>query len=186
VTRVPAGDERVRHRGDRVAVVERPVAGPDGVERVVSARLPPGVRLVVADADEVLLLPDGPRGPGAPRWRLPGGPVVDSLPAYEALRGSDRSVRDAAEEAAPRLLRDAVGLEPVRSEHLFALPAGPGVDAPLRYYLVESSRAARRAPDEPTDAAWVGHADVRAACLDGRVPEARSALALLRWLERED
>jgi hypothetical protein len=186
VTRVPAGDERVRHRGDRVAVVERPVAGPEGVRREESARLPPGVRLVVADADAVLLLPDGPRGPGAPRWRLPGGPVVDSLPAYEALRGSDRSVRDAADEAAPRLLRDAVGLEPVRSEHLFALPAGPGVDAPLRYYLVEKHRAARRAPDEPTDAAWVDRADVRASCLDGRVPEARSALALLRWLERED
>jgi ADP-ribose pyrophosphatase YjhB (NUDIX family) len=186
VTRVPAGDERIRHRGDRVAVVERPVAGPDGVAREESARLPPGVRLVVVDADDVLLLPDGPRGPGDPRWRLPGGSVVDSLPAYEALRGSDRSVRDAADEAAPRVLREAVGLDPVRSDHLFVLPAGPDVDAPLYCYLVEQHRAARRGPDEPTDAAWVARDDVRAACLAGRVPEPRSALALLRWLADGD
>jgi ADP-ribose pyrophosphatase YjhB (NUDIX family) len=181
---VPAGDERVRHRGERVAVVERPMAGPDGVERAEFARRSPGVRLVVHDDGEVLLLPDGPQGPGEPTWRLPGGPVFDSLPAFEAVRHGDGSVRDAADEAAARLLRETVGLDPAEPERLFVLDAGPGVEFDLHCYLVERWRPAPREGD-PSDATWVGRDEVRRACLDGRVPEARAALALVRWLADE-
>jgi ADP-ribose pyrophosphatase YjhB (NUDIX family) len=179
---VPAGDERVTHRGERVAVVERPMAGRDGVERVEFARRSPGVRLVVAGDDGLLLRPDGPQGPGESTWRLPGGPVFDSLAAFEAVRRGDGSVRDAADEAAARTLRETVGLDPVEPEHLFALAAGPGVEFALHCYLVERWRPAPRAGD-PSDAAWVDRDDARRAALDGRVGGARAALALVRWLD---
>ncbi|MFB6167483.1 MAG: hypothetical protein ABEJ43_01395 [Haloferacaceae archaeon] len=183
--RAPAGDERVRYRGDRVAVVERPMAGADGVETVESARRSPGVRLVVARDDELLLVPDGPQGPGDPTWRLPGGPVFDSLPAYEAVAHGDRAVRDVVDERAPEVLRAQVGLDPVTSERLFATSAGPGVDFDLHYYAVSRYRPAPRAGD-PSDATWVSRAEARRACLDGRVREGRSGLALLRYLDGDD
>lgn len=183
--RVPAGDGRVRYRGDRVAVVERPMAGADGVETVESARLSPDVRLVVATDDELLLLPDGPQGPGDSTWRLPGGPVFDSLPAYEAVRHGDREVRDVVDERAPEVLRERVGLEPVTSDHLFVFPAGPGVEFDLHYYAVSRYRPAPRAGD-PSDATWLSREEVRRACLDSRVREGRSAAALLRYLDGAD
>lgn len=181
----PAGDERVRYRGDRIALLDRPVAGPDGVERVETARRSPGVRHLVVDDGALLLLPDGPQGPGDPTWRLPGGPAFDSLPAYEAARDADR-VAEAVGEAASELLASAVGLAPVTTERPFVLSAGPGVDAPLHYVVVSAHRAARRQPAEPAEANWVAFDDARAACLDGRVSEARSALAVVRWLATDD
>jgi hypothetical protein len=183
--RVPAGDERVRYRGDRVAVVERPMAGADGVETVEGARLSPGVRFLVDREDELLLVPDGPQGPGGPTWRLPGGPAFDSLPAHEAVAHGDRAVRDAVDERAPAILRERVGLDPVTAEHLFALPAGPGVEFDLHYYAVSRFRPAPREGD-PSDATWVAREAARRACLDGRVREGRSALAILRYLDGED
>lgn len=183
--RVPAGDGRVRYRGDRVAVVERPMAGAEGVETTESARLSPGVRLVVVNDDELLLLPDGPQGPGDPSWRLPGGPVFDSLPAYEAVRHGDHEVRDVVDDRATEVLRVRVGLDPVTSENLFILPAGPGVESDLHYYAVSRYRPAKRAGD-PSDATWLSRDQVRLACLDGRVREGRSAAALLRYLNRAD
>jgi len=183
--RVPAGDERVRYRGDCVGVVERPMAGADGVETVENARLSPGVRVVVARDDELLLVPDGPQGPGEPTWRPPGGPVFDSLPAFDAVAYGDRAVRDVVDERAPAILRAQVGLDPVTSEHLFVLPAGSGVEFDLHYYAVSRFRPASREGD-PSDATWVTREEARRACLDGRVSEGRSALAILRYLDRED
>lgn len=183
--RVPAGDGRVRYRGDRVGVVERPMAGADGVETVESARLSPGVRLVVESDGELLLLPDGPQGPGEPTWRLPGGPVFDALPAFDAVAYGDRDVRAVVDERAPEILRAQVGLDPVTSEHLFALAAASGVEFDLHYYAVSRFRPAPREGD-PSDATWLSRSEVRRACLDGRVREGRSALALLRYLDGED
>ena len=161
------------------------MAGADGVETVESARLPPGVRLVVARDDELLLLPDGPQGPGEPTWRLPGGPVFDSLPAFDAVAHGDRDVRDVVDERAPEVLRAQVGLDPVTSEHLFALAAASGVEFDLHYYAVSRFRPAPR-EGNPSDATWVAHDEVRRACLDGRVREGRSALALLRHLDGDE
>lgn len=183
--RVPAGDGRVRYRGDHVGVVERPMAGEDGVETVERARRSPGVRLLVERDDDLLLVPDGPQGPGEPTWRLPGGPVFDSLPAFDVVAYGDRALRGVVDERAPAILREQVGLDPAAAEHLFALPAGPGVEFDLHYYAVSRYRPAPREGD-PADAAWVSRADARRACLDGRVPEGRSALALLRWLDGEE
>jgi hypothetical protein len=183
--RVPAGDERVLHRGERVAVVERPMAGADGVERVERARLSPGVRFILTDGDELLLVPDGPQGPGDPTWRVPGGPVFDSLPAYEAIVYSDCPVRDVVDERAPEILRSQVGLDPVTSEHLFALAAASGVESDLHCYAISRYRPAPR-EGAPTDATWVPRDEARRACLGGRMREGRSALALLRYLEGEE
>lgn len=183
--RVPAGDGRVRYRGDHVGVVERPMAGADGVETVEHARRSPGVRLLVERDDELLLVPDGPQGPGEPTWRLPGGPVFDSLPAFDAVAYGERAVRDVVDDRAPEILGEQVGLVPVTSEHLFVLPAGPGVEFDLHYYAVSRVRPAPREGD-PSDATWMTREEARRACLDGRVSEGRSALALLRYLDGED
>ena len=179
--RVPAGDERVRFRGDRVAVVERPMAGADGVERVECARRAPGVRHLVVGDDGLLLVPDGPQGPGEPTWRLPGGPAFDSYPGYAAVRHGDADEGAAVDDAAGRVLRVRVGLEPVEPERLAVLAAGPGVEFDLYYYLVERHRPAPRDGD-PSDATWAALDDARAAALDGRLSEPRSALAVLQWL----
>lgn len=161
------------------------MAGADGVETVENARLSPGVRLLVARDDELLLVPDGPQGPGEPTWRLPGSPVFDSLPAFDAVAYGERAVRDVVDERAPEILRAQVGLDPVTSEHLFVLPAGPGVELDLHYYAVSRFRPAPREGD-PSDATWVTREEARRACLDGRVSEGRSSLALLRYLDGED
>jgi ADP-ribose pyrophosphatase YjhB (NUDIX family) len=160
------------------------MAGESGVERVEHARRAPGVRLLVVDGTELLLVPDGPQGPGAPTWRLPGGAAFDSYPAYAAVRHDETDVPGAVDDAADRVLREAVGLEPVDPERRFVLGAGPGVEFDCYYYLVERYRPAPRDGD-PADATWVALDDAREAALDGRIAEGRSALALLRWLAED-
>lgn len=166
-------------------VVERHPA--KGWERVVR---PPGVRLILHDADGRILITEEFRSSlGRKDFRLPGGKVFDTLEPYLAVRGDDAALTNAVLKAARLEAKQETGVDHIDDLQLFARSdAGASVEWDL-YYLsgTIAGRSGQELEDNEAEHGIAVHfftpSDVRQMIADGRISEDRTAGVLTRYLD---
>jgi len=187
VNPIPNGPENVTYRGKMIEVVEQPMKIGEKEIAFEVARRAPGTRLIISLPDNKILLTREYRTYlNGYDYRLPGGKVLDSLKDYDEFRASGRDIKDKAQEAAIKEAREEVGLV-VSAMELFALSkCGASMEWDLYYYVVRAYTEAEQQLEHGEDItlAPTDIEEVKAMCLDGRIQEERSALMLLRYLQR--
>lgn len=147
---------------------------------------PPGVRLLIIRDDELLLTREYRLDLDAFDVRLPGGKVVDTMLEAEVLEHQD--LEQAVVRAADRELREEVGMVCPRWSHFDVMRAGSSIEWDL-WYLQGHDPEVLAAGAEPEagewiEPMWVPFETARSLCLSGEIREARSAIAIIRLLER--
>jgi ADP-ribose pyrophosphatase len=146
---------------------------------------PPGVRVIVAREDAILLLREYRHEHGGWDVRLPGGKVFDSLHEYlEARKGQDAVLRGAFASARRELIEEA-GVHATNPRLIYRSRAGATVNWDLLYFCVtEKVSLGTRDLDagEVIHVEWTPRAEVRELCQRGEILEDRSAAVLQRYL----
>lgn len=116
--------------GDLLAIEKH---GGKGFERAVR---PPGVRLILKDAEDKLLLTREFRSElNTHDYRLPGGKVYDTLKEYLAVRGDTALLQAAVMNAAKLEAKQETGVDEIHDLQIFTRStAGASVEWDL-YYL---------------------------------------------------
>jgi len=184
---VPSGPEKITYQGRIIEVVEQPMKIGDKDTVFEFARRSPGVRLIIPTTDGNILLTKEYRPElKAYDYRLPGGKVIDTLKEYNEFLKSGADIRSKAREAAEREAQEEVGVV-VDEAELFAISrCGLTIEWDLYYFVVTAYEKSTQDLEEGEDITVVPTAipEVKAMCLDGRIAEERSALILLRYLNK--
>jgi len=183
----PAGPEKVIYQGKLLELVQQSIQIGDKQILREFARRAPGTRLIIPTKDEKILLTKEYRFEiKGYDVRLPGGKVLDSLEEYNAFLKSGADIDVKAREAAIKEAREEAGIV-VDDLELFGVSrCGTSVEWDLYYFVVTSYSEGETALElgeditvMPTD-----REEVKRMCLDGRIQEERSALILLRYLNK--
>ena len=175
------------YKGRMIEIVEQPMK--IGEKEIVfeSGRRAPGVRLIVLlPENKILLTKEYRTYLKGYDFRLPGGKVMDSLEEYNTFLASGDDMKEKAREAAIKEAREEVGLI-VDDLELFAISkCGASVEWDLYYFVVKSFTQCEQALEHGEDItpAPTSPDEVKTMCLDGRIQEDRSALMLLRFLNK--
>jgi len=152
------------------------------------ARRSPGVRLIVPTTDgNVLLTKEYRPELKAYDFRLAGGKVIDTLIEYNSFLKTGGDIKEKAREAAEREAQEEIGIV-VKEAELFAVSrCGLTVEWDLFYFVVNAYEQGTQNLEEGEDITVVPTpiAEAQAMCLDGRISEERSALILLRYLNKK-
>lgn len=151
------------------------------------ARRSPGVRIIIPTNDGKILLTKEYR-PELKDYdhRLPGGKVIDTLEEYNSFLETGADIKEKAREAAQREAEEEAGITPKTLE-LFAISrCGLTVEWDLYYFVVKSyEQSEQRLEDfEKITVVPTAIAEAKEMCMDGRINEERSALILLRYLNK--
>lgn len=163
----------------------------DGKQKVFEqVRRAPGCRLVIRnDKNEFLITREYRSELSGYDLRLPGGKVFDSLAEYEAAIASDVPMLGAAKNAASIEGAEEAGIIVNDLELLAVSKCGATITWDLYYFIVSAWQVRDGGQNlgtgEDIAVTWMMPADVKAACLDGRISEERSAIQLLRLLQKE-
>lgn len=183
----PAGPEKITYRGKMLEVVEQPMRIGEKEISFEFGRRAPGIRLIIPHpANKILLTREYRTYLKDYDYRLPGGKVLDSLEEYTAFRTSGGDIGEKAREAAIKEAREEVGLI-VSNLELFAISkCGASFEWDLYYFVVKSFTAAEQQLEHGEDItpAPTDIEEAKKMCLDGRMQEERSALILLRYLNK--
>ncbi len=183
----PAGPEKITYQGKMLEVVEQPMQIGDKKISLELGRRAPGIRLIIPLPENKLLLTREYRTYlNGYDYRLPGGKVLDSLDEYNAFRESGRDISEKAREAAIKEAREEVGLV-VTDLDLFAVSkCGASFEWDLYYFVVKAFTEAEQQLEHGEDITPVPTdiEEVKKMCLDGRMQEERSALMVLRFLQK--
>lgn len=171
------------YQGDLVGV-EKHVT--KGYERAVR---PPGVRLILNNADgQILLTKEFRHEQGGVDYRLPGGKVVDDLASYLAIRSDDQKLRLAVLKAAELEAKQEAGIDQIGDLKIFQKSvAGASVEWDL-YYLTGEVLATSHQEldgDEKDHGIEIGYYSKEAVTeflKTGAISEDRSAGVLTRFL----
>ena len=184
---LPSGQEKVTYQGKIIEVVEQPMQ--IGGKNIVFefARRSPGTRLIIPQDGKVILSKEYRPEIKGYDFRIPGGKVFDTLEEYNAFLKSSGNIGDKARETAIKEAREEVGVAVEEMEFLGVSHCGATVEWDLYYFVVtkfsqnalQNLETGEDITISPTDIE-----DARAMCLDGRIQEERSALMLLRYLNR--
>ena len=184
---VPSGPEKITYKGKIIEVVEQPMKIGDRERVFEFARRSPGVRLIVPTSDgDILLTKEYRPELKTYDYRLPGGKVIDTLEEYNAFLKTGADLGQKAYEAAQREAREEIGIIIEEAELLGISRCGLTVEWDLYYFVVNTYKKGVQELEEGEDITVVPTkiADAKAMCLDGRVQEDRSALMLLRYLNK--
>lgn len=148
---------------------------------------PPGVRMLVVDDQERLLLTREYRDDiGAFDIRVPGGKVVDTIEAANGL--DETSLPSLVTGAADRELREEAGLTCSSWTTLHCAPAGSSIQWDLWFVRGHDPQAlpggAEPEPGEIIQPFWVPLDEAQRLAIEGSVSEDRSAMAILRLIAR--
>jgi len=185
---VPSGPEKIIFQGKIVEIVEQPMRAGDKNFTMEFARRSPGVRLIVPTTDgNVLLTKEYRPELKAYDFRLAGGKVIDTLIEYNSFLKTGGDIKEKAREAAEREAQEEIGIV-VKEAELFAVSrCGLTVEWDLFYFVVNAYEQGTQNLEEGEDITVVPTpiAEAQAMCLDGRISEERSALILLRYLNKK-
>lgn len=184
----PSGPEKVAYQGRIIEVVEQTMEAGGKTLTFEFARRAPGTRLIIPTSDGKISLTKEYRPEIQDYdYRLPGGKVFDTLKEYNAFIQTGKDIKAEAERAALKEAREEVGVIAEKAE-LFAISkCGATVEWDLYYFIVDEYTEANEQALEEGEHIIVAPTtieDARAMCLDGRIQEERSALMLLRYLNR--
>jgi len=182
----PVGPEKIAYQGKMIEIIEQPMKVGEKDVTLEFARRSPGVRLIIPAPEGILLTKE--YRPELKRYdhRLPGGKVIDTLEEYNAFLKIGGDIARKAHEAAEREAREEVGII-IKKAELFAISrCGLTIEWDLYYFLVHEYEKSVQELEEGEDitVAPMTIADAKEMCMDGRIAEERSALILLRYLDR--
>jgi ADP-ribose pyrophosphatase len=158
------------------------------------ARRAPGVRVIIADKaqEKVLLNKEYRHELKGYDYRLPGGKVFDTLPAFDAFRKSKGDMTEAAAAKAKEEAAEEAGIAVESVEFFKKSTLGSTVEWDL--YVFEATKwdnheAGQQLKDgEEVDGVYPGWYDFKTAevmILSGQMQEERVALILLQWLKAQ-
>ncbi len=183
--------ETSKYKGKIVEVVEFDVTQAGKQLVFEKARRSPGVRLIVARGNDILITKEERHEQGGYDYRLPGGKVFDTLTEYTDALASGADMVMAAKKAAIKEAREEAYVEVKDASFLYRSVCGTTVEWDLFYFVAEESESldgasvdAERTVEEAEDISveFMDRERVKQMCLDGSIKEERSALVLLRYL----
>ncbi len=183
----PDGAERIAYQGKMIEVVEQPMR--DGQKSVTfeRARRSPGTRIIIPREDRILLSREFRTELGTYDVRLPGGKVFDKLEEFNAFLESGADMQAAAEHAIRKEALEEVGVQ-VDSLALFGVSKlGATVEWDLYYFVATAFSEVDRVDSgegEDIERVLFPIEECKTMCLNGQISEERSALMLLRYLNR--
>jgi hypothetical protein len=172
-------------KGDFFAIEKHAVKGWETAVR------PPGVRLILHDAEGRILLTEEYRHELARKdYRLPGGKVFDDLDSFLAVRGDDAKLQEAVLCAARLEAKQEAGVDEIRDLSIFHRAiAGASVEWDL-YYCAGTVVAQSEQELEEDEAArgidvhFFSPADITRMITGGSIAEERTQAVLHRYLSR--
>lgn len=154
------------------------------------ARRAPGVRLIIKDGqDRVLLTKEYRKELEAWDYRLPGGKVFDSLDDYEAHRQTGQDIVEAAMQKAATEGKEEAGVAISTLELFKKSTLGATVEWDLYVFEVTAwqpaitGQALEEGEQIEADL-WFSYKEVEEMILSGQMQEERIALILLQWIKK--
>ena len=178
--------EKITYQGKIIEVVEktRKIKGEDKVFEF--ARRSPGTRLIVPEGDGIILSKEFRYELGDYDYRLPGGKVFDTLTEYNAFLAQEGDMTSAAKIAAIKEAKEEMGIVVKDISYLHTSVCGATVVWDLFYFLVNDFEKSKQDLEEGEiiTTEVISKEKVREMCLNGKISEERSALALLKYLNQ--
>ena len=169
--------------GDLLAIEKH---GGKGFERAVR---PPGVRLILKDAEGKFLLTREFRSElNSHDYRLPGGKVYDTLKEYLAVRGDAAALQEAVTRAARLEAKQETGVDEIHDLQIFSRStAGASVEWDL-YYLtgnigaISEQELEEDEKERGIDVGFYTKEQVLKMLKSGAITEGRTVGVLFRYL----
>jgi 8-oxo-dGTP pyrophosphatase MutT (NUDIX family) len=166
--------------------VQFDVTTPSGkVKRFERARRAPGVRVIIQNSQQEILLNKEYRYElDSHDWRLPGGKVVDSLAEYTDYLDGGKDISKRVLEAAKRESREEAGIDVTQAEIKTKLICGATVVRDLYYVMVTEYTvlASMEGEDEESDHIdshqWMSYEEIQSLLKAGEIQEGRTAAVL--------
>lgn len=181
----PKGKQRLVYQGRIVAIEEQDMTGGGKEITFEKAVRAPGVRLLVARDNEVLLTKEFRYNLHDYDYRLAGGKVFNKLEDYLKAREDIDAINKAIEQAVITEAREELGVNVTEQEHFYTSKAGATIEWDLHYVIVSSFKELNEQTlehGEDIEPLWVSIEEAREMCLNGDIGEERSAMTLFRYL----
>lgn len=178
--------EKITYQGKIIEVVEK-TREIKGKEKVFEfARRSPGVRLIIPKGDGILMSKEFRYELSDYDYRLPGGKVFDTLTEYNEFLKSEKDILEAAKQAAIKEGKEEMGIEIKDLEWIHTSVCGATVVWDLFYFVVKSFNEGIQELEEGEQITTevISKDAVQKMCLRGTISEERSALVLLRYLNK--
>jgi 8-oxo-dGTP pyrophosphatase MutT (NUDIX family) len=177
--------EKIVFQGKIVEVVQQlHEIAPDKTIVFEWGRRAPGIRLIIASNNKVLLTKEYRHELKRYDYRLPGGKVFDSLDEYNVFLKSGRDVLKPAAIKAREEAREEAGIMAKDIIYYATSKCGATFEWDLYYFVVSKWEETEQALEDGEDITGetVSFKEAERIALDGRMSEERSALILLRYL----
>ena len=178
--------EKITHQGRIIEVVQKEVEHNGKTQTFEFARRSPGTRLIIPKGDKIILSKEFRHEIGGYDYRLPGGKVYDSLEEYNRALESSLDINKSAKNAAIKEAREEAGILVKDISFFHKSVCGATVVWDLFYFVVNGFEEASQELEDGEDITieLVDRNKVKEMCLDGTIGEERSALVLLRYLNK--
>ena len=183
-----ASKEEIRYKGKIFEVVSEPVEIDGKTFEFEKVRRSPGVRLIIGDGqDNILLTREFRRELSRFDYRLPGGKVFDSLDEFNNFRQSKGDIIEKAKQAAFKEAKEETGFIPDVLEHHSTSQLGATVEWDLHYFIASVDRSQHAEQEletgENIEVAWFTEEEVKKLILEpDKFSEERSVATLMRFL----
>lgn len=179
-------NEKITYQGKIVEVVEREVIIGEKTKTFELARRSPGVRLIVIKDDTVYLSKEFRHEVQGYDYRLPGGKVFDTLVEFNEALSSNTDILESAKTAALKEVHEEMGIIANDIKLFHKSICGATVEWDLYYFIISDfTQENQNLEDgEIIELNPVSIDEAKRMCLDGRIDEERSALTLLRFLNK--
>jgi len=179
-------NEKITYQGKIIEVIEREVVIGEKTKIFELARRSPGVRLIIIKDGTIHLSKEFRHEINGYDFRLPGGKVFDTLEEYNQALDKKVDLLESAKAAAIKEAREEMGIIVKDIELFHKSICGATVEWDLYYFVVRdfTSEAQHLEEGEVIELAPTTILEAQAMCLDGRIDEERSAMTLLRFLNK--
>ncbi len=179
-------NEKITYQGKIVEVVGREVVIGEKTKIFELARRSPGVRLIIIKNDTVYLSKEFRHEVKGYDFRLPGGKVFDTLIEFNDAFSSNTDILESAKTAAIKEAQEEMGIIANNIELFHKSVCGATVEWDLYYFLISDFTQENQNLEDGEDIELfpVSVDEAKQMCLDGRIDEERSALTLLRCLNK--
>lgn len=179
--------ETVVYRGRLFELIQQEMSDGSVTRTFEIARRGPGTRIIFFDGISILIAREYRYESENFDMRLPGGKVFDTLSEYEQARSTGLNMVEFAKRAIAKEAAEEVGLKPTLLECTHKSICGATIVWDLYFFLCtawESMLNQQLEVGESITFGWYPLHEVRAMCLSGQISEDRSAIAILRTLDR--
>ncbi len=178
--------QKITYQGKIIEVVQKEVEQGGKTMTFEIARRSPGARLIIPKDGKIILSKEFRHEKNGYDYRLPGGKVYDSLEEYNTALDSGIDITESAQKAAIKEAYEEAGIEVKNISFFHKSICGATVMWDLFYFVVNDFNKSTQHLEDGEDITieLVDREKIKEMCLDGTIGEERSALVLLRYLNK--